>query len=161
MAKHIVNAMVENHAGILSKISGLFARRGFNIDSLAVGITQDPAVSAMTIVVNGDAHTVDQVTKQLSKLVGVLEVRVLEEQASVSRELSLVKVACNAKNRGEVAQIVNIFRGSIIDISEKAVIVELTGSPKKIDSFERMCKPYGIVDLYRTGMLTMTRTVED
>ncbi|MBE7048884.1 MAG: acetolactate synthase small subunit [Ruminococcaceae bacterium] len=161
MAKHIVNAMVENHAGILSKISGLFARRGFNIDSLAVGVTQNPEISAMTIIVNGDAHTVDQVTKQLSKLVGVLEVRVLSENAAVSRELSLIKVACNAKNRSEIAQIVQIFRASIIDISENAVIIELTGTPKKIDAFERMCKPYGIEDLYRTGMISMSRTVED
>ncbi|MGN1059000.1 MAG: acetolactate synthase small subunit [Clostridia bacterium] len=161
MAKHIVNAMVENHAGILSKISGLFARRGFNIDSLAVGVTQNPDISAMTIVVNGDGHTVDQVTKQLSKLVGVLEVRVLDENASVSRELSLIKVSCNAKNRSEVVQIVQIFRASIIDISENAVIIELTGTPKKIDAFERMCKPYGIEDLYRTGMISMTRSITD
>ncbi len=161
MAKHIVNAMVNNHAGILSKISGLFARRGFNIDSLAVGVTQNPEISAMTIVVNGDAHMVDQVAKQLAKLVGVLEVRVLPHDAVVSRELSLIKVACNAKTRSEVMEIVEIFRASIIDISENAVIVELTGTPNKIDAFERMCKPYGIEDLYRTGMISMTRTVED
>ncbi len=161
MAKQIVNATVENHAGILSKISGLFARRGFNIDSLAVGVTQNPDISAMTIVVNGDSHTVDQVSKQLSKLVGVIEVRILDEDMAVSRELSLVKVTCNAKNRAEVAQIVNIFRASIIDISENALIIELTGTPKKIDAFERMCAPYGIEDLYRTGMISMTRTIED
>lgn len=161
MAKHIVNAMVNNHAGILSKVSGLFARRGFNIDSLAVGVTQNPDISAMTIVVNGDSHMVDQVAKQLAKLVGVLEVRVLAKDAVVSRELSLIKVACNAKTRSEVMEIVEIFRASIIDISENAVIVELTGTPNKIDAFERMCKPYGIEDLYRTGMISMTRTVED
>ncbi len=161
MAKHIVNAMVNNHAGILSKVSGLFARRGFNIDSLAVGVTQNPEISAMTIVVNGDSHMVDQVAKQLAKLVGVLEVRILPHNAVVSRELSLIKVSCDAKTRSEVKEIVDIFRASIIDISENAVIVELTGTPKKIDAFEQMCKPYGIEDLYRTGMISMTRTVED
>lgn len=161
MAKHILNALVENHAGILAKMAGLFARRGFNIDSLAVGITQDPEISATTIVVDGDAATVEQVQKQLSKLIDVIEVKTLAPSCSVSRELSLTKVACTAKNRAEIMQIVDIFRANIIDISDHAMIIELTGTGVKIDAFEEMIRPYHILEMSRTGMIAMLRSKAD
>ena len=161
MAKHILNALVENHAGILAKMAGLFARRGFNIDSLAVGVTQDKKISATTIVVDGDANTLEQVKKQLSKLIDVIEVQTLAHESSVSRELSLVKVACTAKNRSEIMQIVDIFRANIIDISDHAMIIEMTGTGSKIDAFEEMVRPYGILEMSRTGMIAMMRSMAD
>ncbi len=161
MAKHILNALVENHAGILAKIAGLFARRGFNIDSLAVGVTQNPQISSATIVVDGDAQTVDQVEKQLSKLIDVIHVQTLAPSCTVSRELSLIKVACTAKNRAEIMQIVDIFRANIIDISDHAVIIEMTGTGSKIDAFEEMVRPYTILEMSRTGMIAMLRSKED
>lgn len=161
MAKYILNALVENHAGILAKMASLFARRGFNIDSLAVGVTQNPEISATTIVVDGDAQTVDQVEKQLSKLIDVISVQTLSPEESVSRELSLIKVACTAKSRAEIMQIVDIFRANIIDISDHAVIIEMTGSAMKIDAFEEMMRPYNILEMSRTGMIAMTRSKVD
>ncbi len=161
MAKYILNALVENHAGILAKIAGLFARRGFNIDSLAVGVTQNKDISATTIVVDGDTKTLEQVKKQLSKLIDVIEVQALAAETSVSRELSLAKVACTAKNRSEIMQIVDIFRANIIDISDHAMIIELTGTGSKIDAFEEMVRPYGIIEMSRTGRIAMLRTMAD
>ncbi|MBR5156350.1 MAG: acetolactate synthase small subunit [Clostridia bacterium] len=161
MSKYILNALVENHAGILAKMASLFARRGFNIDSLAVGETHDPKLSSATIVVDGDAQTVDQVEKQLSKLIDVISVQTLAPEASVSRELSLIKVSCTAKNRAEITQIVDIFRANIIDISDHAVIIELTGSAMKIEAFKEMMRPYNILEMSRTGMIAMTRSLAD
>lgn len=161
MAKHILTALVENHAGILAKMAGLFARRGFNIDSLAVGITQNPDTSSTTIVVDGDSYTVDQVRNQLSKLIDVIEVKVLDPAKSVKRELSLIKVACEPANRAEIMQIVDVFRANIIDISKNALIIELTGTGNKIEAFEEMISPYGIIEMSRTGMIAMSRSKED
>lgn len=161
MAKYILNALVENHAGILAKIAGLFARRGFNIDSLAVGVTQNKEISATTIVVDGDSKTLEQVKKQLMKLIDVLDVQALAPETSVSRELSLTKVSCTAKNRSEIMQIVDIFRANIIDISDHAMIIELTGTGSKIDAFEEMVRPYGIVEMSRTGKIAMVRSKAD
>lgn len=161
MAKHILTALVENHAGILAKMAGLFARRGFNIDSLAVGVTQNPDLSSATIVVDGDAYIVDQVSKQLSKLIDVIEVKALQPSKSVSRELSLIKVKCTAKERAEITQIADIFRANIIDISDHAMILELTGTGSKIEAFEEMIAPYGIIEMSRTGMIAMSRSKED
>lgn len=158
MAKYILNALVYNHAGILSKISGLFARRGFNIESLAVGVTENSDISSATIVVDGDLHLVDQVRKQLGKLIDVIDVNVLDPEKSVSRELSLIKVKCSAKKRAEVAQIAGIFRASIIDISDDALIIEVTGTEQKIEAMKEMMIPYGIIEMSRTGMLSMTRS---
>ena len=158
MAKHILTALVNNHAGILAKVAGLFARRGFNIDSLAVGVTQDPTVSSATIVVEGDASTVDQVSKQLSKLIDVIEVNELARDASVQRELSLIKVSCDTSNRNEVIQIADIFRANVVDVAPTALIIELTGKGDKIDAFEEMIRPYGILEMSRTGMVAMPRT---
>ncbi len=158
MAKYILTALVNNHAGILAKMAGLFARRGFNIDSLAVGVTQDPDISATTIVVNGDGHTVDQVLKQLSKLIDVIEVKHLPAEQAVSRELSLIKVACDPTNRSEIVQVVNIFRAKVVDVAPDALIIELTGTGDKIDAFEQMVRPYGILEMCRTGMVAMRRS---
>ena len=161
MAKHILNALVHNHAGILAKMAALFARRGFNIDSLAVGVTHNKEISSTTIVVDGDAQTVEQVEKQLKKLIDVIDVTTLSAENSVSRELSLIKVSCTAKTRAEIVQIVNIFRANIIDISDHATIIELTGSATKIDAFEEMMRPYNILEMSRTGMIAMSRSKSD
>lgn len=157
MAKHILTALVNNHPGILSKIAGLFARRGFNIDSLAVGVTQNPDTSAATIVVDGDNYTVTQVENQLSKLIDVIEVKNLKRQHAVCRELALIKVACDTKNRNEVIQIVNIFRAKVVDVAPYALIIEMTGTGDKIEAFEQMVQPYGIMEMCRTGMIAMQR----
>lgn len=158
MAKHILTALVNNHAGILAKMAGLFARRGFNIDSLAVGVTQNPDTSATTIVVDGDEYTVDQVSKQLSKLIDVIEVKTLPKEHAVSRELSLIKVSCAPNNRHEIIQIVDIFRAKVVDVAPHALIIELTGTGDKIDAFEEMIQPYGILEMCRTGMVAMQRS---
>lgn len=158
MAKHILNALVENRAGILAKMASLFARRGFNIDSLAVGVTQNPEISATTIVVDGDAQTVEQVEKQLSKLIDVIKVKTLAPETTVSRELSLIKVSCTAEKRAEIMQIVDIFRAKIIDICDHAVIIEMTGTGQKIDAFEEIMHTFGILEMSRTGMIAMTRS---
>ncbi len=159
MAKHILNALVENRAGILAKMASLFARRGFNIDSLAVGVTHKPEISSTTIVVDGDAQTVEQVEKQLGKLIDVISVRSLAPQTTVARELSLIKVSCDAADkRAEIMQIVDIFRANIIDVSDHALIIEMTGSGQKIDAFKEMMSSYGILEMSRTGMIAMSRS---
>ena len=119
MAKHTLSVLVENHAGVLSRVAGLFSRRGFNIDSLAVGVTENPEISRMTIVVDGDDHIVEQVIKQLNKLINVIRVKPLNPADSVSRELALVKVKAGSETRSEIIQIVNIFRANIVDVSRK------------------------------------------
>ena len=157
MAKHTLSVLVENHAGVLSRVAGLFSRRGFNIDSLAVGITEDPAVSRMTIVVDGDEYVVEQVSKQLNKLVDVIKIKKLDDNDSVSRELALIKVSANVSTRGEVLQIVEIFRANVIDISKSTLTIEITGSLDKVEALEDMLKPFGIKEIVRTGMIALER----
>jgi len=157
MAKHILSVLVENHAGVLSRVAGLFSRRGFNIDSLAVGVTEDPNVSRMTIVVDGDDYTVEQVTKQLSKLIDVIKIRQLSPSDSVSRELALIKVNATSATRSEIIQIVNIFRAKIVDVSKNTLTIEMTGSEDKIEAFEEMLKQFGIREIVRTGMIAIER----
>jgi len=128
MAKHTLSVLVENHAGVLSRIAGLFSRRGFNIDSLAVGVTENPEISRMTIVVDGDDYIVEQVTKQLNKLVDVIKIKELDESDSVSRELALIKVGANASTRSEIVQIAEIFRAKIVDVSKTTLTIEISGS---------------------------------
>jgi len=123
MAKHTLSVLVENHAGVLSRVAGLFSRRGFNIDSLAVGVTENPEVSRMTIVVDGDEHTVEQVSKQLNKLVDVIKLKKLDVSESIKRELTLIKVTANASNRTEIIQIVGIFRANIVDVSKTTLTI--------------------------------------
>ncbi len=157
MAKHTLSILVENHAGVLSRVAGLFSRRGFNIDSLAVGVTQNPDISRMTIVVDGDDYIVEQVTKQLNKLIDVIKIRRLDDADSVSRELALIKVTATASTRSEIIQIVEIFRGNIIDVSKNTLTIEISGPVDKIAALEDMVRPFGIKEIVRTGIIALER----
>jgi acetolactate synthase-1/3 small subunit len=155
--KHILSILVENKPGVLTRIAGLFARRGFNIDTLAVGPTDDPTLSRITLTLDGAMHPIDQVTKQLHKLVNVIKIRDLEPVETVSRELALFKVSADGSSRAEVMQMVEIFRGRIIDVAKRSVIVEVTGSWDKIEAFERMIRPFGLIEMARTGEIAISR----
>jgi len=155
--KHTLSILVENHAGVLSRVAGLFSRRGFNIDSLAVGVTEDPKVSRITIVVDGDDYVVEQVTKQLNKLIDVIKIRQLHRNDSVSRELALVKVTATSETRSEIIQIVDIFRANIVDVSKDSLTIEMTGNSAKIEAFEEMLMQFGIKEIVRTGTIAIGR----
>jgi acetolactate synthase-1/3 small subunit len=154
---HTLSVLVENKPGVLARISGLFARRGFNIDSLAVGETQDPKVSRMTIVVSVDSKPLEQVTKQLHKLINILKIMELPREASVERELALIKVGVDAGRRAEVLEIVEIFRAKVIDVDKEALIVEAAGTSDKISALEELLEPYGIIEMARTGRIALGR----
>ena len=155
--KHILSILVENKPGVLTRIAGLFARRGFNIDTLAVGPTDDPTLSRITLTLDGAMHPIDQVTKQLHKLVNVIKIRDLEPSETVARELALFKVSADASTRAEVMQMVDIFRAKIIDVSRRSVTIEVTGSWDKIEAFERMVRPFGLIEMARTGEIAISR----
>ncbi|AKB85450.1 MULTISPECIES: acetolactate synthase small subunit [Methanococcoides] len=155
--KHTLAVLVENKYGVLTRVAGLFSRRGFNIDSLAVGITEDPTISRMTIVVRGDEHVLEQVTKQLNKLIEVIRVTDLGADESVERELALIKVNTDASNRAEIIQIVDIFRARIIDVASKSVTIEVTGDANKIKAIQTLLRPFGIKEMARTGKVALTR----
>ena len=155
--KHILSILVENKPGVLTRIAGLFARRGFNIDTLAVGPTDDPTLSRITLTLDGAMHPIDQVTKQLHKLVNVIKIRDLEPTETAARELALFKVSADGSTRAEVMQMVEIFRGKIIDVSKRSVIIEVTGSFDKIEAFERMIRPFGLIEMARTGEIAISR----
>ncbi len=155
--KHILTILVQNRPGVLTRIAGLFARRGFNIDTLAVGPTDDPALSRITLTVDGAKHPIDQVTKQLHKLVNVLKIRDLEPDDAVSRELAMFKVACDGSTRVEVMQIAEIFRGRVVDIGRRSVVIEVTGTDDKIEAFEALVRPFGLVEMVRTGEIAISR----
>lgn len=155
--EHTITVLVENHAGVLARVAGLFARRGYNIESLAVSVTDKPEVSRMTIVVGGDLRVLEQITKQLNKLVEVLKVVDYSETTAVERELALIKVNAESKDRAEIMQIVEIFRGRIIDMSDKTFIIEVTGSTDKLDKITDLLTAYGIRELVRTGIIAMAR----
>ena len=155
--QHVITALVENHAGVLARVAGLFARRGYNIESLAVSVAEDPSVSRMTIVVGGDHLELEQITKQLHKLIEVVRVVDYTEIPAVERELALIKVGAEPRDRGEIMQIVEVFRGRIIDMSEKTFVIEVTGSPDKLDKIRGLLEPYGIREMVRTGLIAMAR----
>ena len=155
--EHTITVLVENHPGVLARVAGLFARRGYNIESLAVSVTDRPEVSRMTIVVGGDLRVLEQITKQLNKLVEVLKVVDYSETAAVERDLALIKVNSEAKDRAEIMQIVEIFRARIIDMSDKTFIIEVTGSTDKLDKITGLLSGYGIRELVRTGIIAMAR----
>ena len=157
--QHTITALVENKPGVLARVSGLFARRGFNIESLAVSITDDPSVSRMTIVVEGDDTVLEQITKQLHKLIDVIKVEDYQGMPIVQRELAMIKVNAEPSARPDIMQVVNIFRAKIIDISDKTFTVEVTGSVEKVDAIEELLKPYGIRELVRTGRIAMMRGI--
>src|SRR5205085_6897313 len=143
--KHVLSILVENKPGVLTRVAGLFARRGFNIDTLAVGPTDDERISRMTITLDGAKHPIDQVTKQLHKLVNVLKIRDLEPGETVARELAMFKIAAEGDARSEVIQLAEVFRGRVVDVSRRAVVIEITGNDAKIEAFERMVRPFGLV----------------
>ncbi|NLG84053.1 MAG: acetolactate synthase small subunit [Firmicutes bacterium] len=156
--RHTLSVMVMNHPGVLARVAGLFSRRGYNIDSVAVGKTEDPEVSRMTIVVDAeDEMTLEQITKQLYKLIDVIKINDITSTERVERELVLIKVSATSANRPEILQIVDIFRARVVDVSEKALIVEATGTQDKIEALIAMLKPFGLKELVRTGKVAMVR----
>ncbi|MGW4379693.1 acetolactate synthase small subunit [Kitasatospora sp. NPDC004531] len=157
MSKHTLSVLVENKPGVLARIAALFSRRGFNIDSLAVGPTEHPDVSRMTIVVNVEELPLEQVTKQLNKLVNVIKIVELDQAQAVQRELVLVKVRADAETRSQVTEIVQLFRAKTVDVSPDAVTVEATGSSDKLEAMLRMLEPYGIKELVQSGLVAIGR----
>ena len=157
MERYTLSVLVENHAGVLSRVVGLFSRRGFNIHSLSVGTTQDENISRITIEVNGDALMVEQVSKQLSKIMEVIKIKTLRDGEMVKRGLVLVKVKVGPKTRSEVIEITNVFRAKIVDISPSTLTIELTGHDKKIGAFIDIIEQYGIEEIAQTGMTALER----
>ena len=155
--QYTLSILVENQAGVLSKISGLFSRRGFNIDSLAVGVTTDPNVSRITIVANGDEYVVEQLEKQLIKLIPVIKVKRLAEGDFISRELILIKVHCPAAKRGEILTTVELMQGKIVDFSTTSVTVEYCECSSRVDTLVELLKPYGIREIVRTGTVALDK----
>ena len=155
--KHVLSILVENRPGVLTRIAGLFARRGFNIETLTVGPTDNGGFSRITLTVDGALHPIDQVTKQLHKLINVLKIRDLEPADTVARELALFKVAADGVQRGELMQIAEIFRGKVVDVTKRAVIIEITGTTDKIAAFESMVRPFGLIEMMRTGEIAISR----
>ena len=155
--KHILSILVENKPGVLTRITGLFARRGFNIDTLAVGPTDDETVSRITLTLDGAVHPIDQVTKQLHKLINVLKIRDLEPGETLARELALFKVSADGSARAEVMQICEIFRAKVVDVTKRSVVVEVTGTCDKVDAFEALVRPFGLIEMARTGEIAISR----
>ncbi len=155
--KHTLSILVENKPGVLTRVAGLFARRGFNIESLAVGLSEDAQLSRITIVIDGDEHPVDQVTKQLHKLINVLKIRDLEPGNAVSAELLLVKVAGDGDKRTEALQIAEIFKAKIVDVDRRALTLRVVGAGDKIEAMLALLQPLGLLEVVRTGTIAMAR----
>lgn len=155
--KHTLSLLVENKPGVLARIAGLFSRRGYNIESLAVNTTESPELSRITLVVEGDEKVLEQITKQLYKLIVVLKVNDFTDVPVVERELALIRVNSDSSNRRAIIDLVEIFRANIVDVSEKDLIIEITGDSEKIDAFEKNLEPYGIKEMVRTGKIVMAR----
>jgi len=158
--EHVISILVENQAGVLSRISGMFSARAYNIDSLAVGETIDPTVSRITITAHGDDAIIEQIIKQLRKLIDVIRVVNLSEKSYVDRELVLIKVKADKKTRGEILQIAEIFRARTIDIAQGSMSLEVVGDQKKIDAIIQMMQPFGVLEVARTGRIAMFRGEE-
>lgn len=157
MSRHIISILVENQSGVLSRVTGLFSRRGYNIDSLSVGETENELFSRITVVIDGDDYIIEQIEKQVKKLVDVINVVELLPDDSVFRELALIKVNADASVRPEIVGIVDIFRANIIDVSNSTVTIELTGDQTKISAFCELLEPYGIKEIARTGLTGLQR----
>jgi acetolactate synthase-1/3 small subunit len=155
--RHTIAVIVENKPGVLTRISGLFSRRSFNIESLSVGGTDNPDYSRMTITVEGDEVVLEQVIKQLSKLINVIRVSLLDPLESVERELALIKVSADKDNRGEIMQLVSVFRAKVIDVAPRSMVIEVTGDEQKVDAMERLLRQFGIKEMARTGKVSMVR----
>ena len=159
--KRIFSVSVENRFGVLSKVSSLFARRGYNIESLTAGVTTDPRFTRMTVVVEGDELILEQITKQLQKLVDVEDIKILEPEASVNRELILVKVRVEESQRQSVITMADVFRGTVVDVGKDSLIIELTGKQDKLEAFIRLLDGYEILELARTGITGLSRGSDD
>jgi acetolactate synthase I/III small subunit len=157
MKKHTLAVLVKNKPGVLARVAGLFSRRGYNIDSLAVGVMEDPDVSRMTIVVHGDDAVLEQVTKQFNKLVDFITVSDIGRDDAVGRELALIKVAADLNSRAEIVQIANIFKARIVDIALNSMIIEVTGDEGKIEAIEKLLRQFGINEIVRTGKIALVR----
>lgn len=155
--RHTISVLVDNEFGVLSRVSGLFSGRGFNIESLSVGETLDPKVSRMTIVTSGNDQIIEQITKQLHKLINVIKVNDLTESDHIEREMMLIKVATDSSNRAEVLRIADIFRAKIVDVSPKYYTIETTGDENKLNAFLELLRPHGIREIARTGRIAMVR----
>ncbi len=155
--RHVLTALVMNEPGVLSHVANMFSARGFNIDSLVVGRTEDPNLSRMTIVVIADERTLDQVRKQLAKIVTVVKVRDYKDSPYVSRDLMLVKLGVTPRTRSEIIELADLFRGRVVDVGHQAIMVELSGEEDKLDAFVELVRPYGIRELSRTGVIAMAR----
>jgi acetolactate synthase-1/3 small subunit len=159
--KHILSLLVENKPGVLARIAGLFSRRGFNIDTLAVGPTEDPDISRITLTLDGAVHPIDQVTKQLHKLVNVIKIRDMEPDQTIAREMALFRVQAGVENRTDLLQFAGIFKAKVVDVSRRTLTIEVTGSSDKIDAFERMIRPHGLIEMARTGEVAISRSRPD
>ncbi len=155
--EHIISVLVENKPRVLARVSSLFARRGYNIESLAVGPTHDPTISRITLVVEGNTDTLEQITKQLYKLIDVIKVGDFTQASYVDRELALIKVNASSDVRAEIVQTVEIFRARVVDVEERSLIIEVTGTPDKIDALEQLLRKYGIIEMTRTGRIALAR----
>jgi acetolactate synthase-1/3 small subunit len=155
--KHTLSVLVENKPGVLTRVAGLFARRGFNIDSLVVGESEDPKLSRMTITIDGAEHPIDQVTKQLHKLINVVKIRDLDPENMVARELALIKVNASGAARGELLEIVRIFNARVVDVDKRTLTIEAASSPNKLRALEEMLQPYGVIEVVRTGIVGIAR----
>ncbi|MCD7818431.1 MAG: acetolactate synthase small subunit [Lachnospiraceae bacterium] len=161
MKKRVLSLLVDNTSGVLSRVAGLFSRRGYNIDSLTVGETTDPRYSRMTIVASGDEQTLDQITKQLAKLIDVVDIKILDGDTSVCRELILVKVRVDVHERQDIITMANVFRGRVVDVGADSLIIELTGQQSKLDAFLRLLEGHEILELARTGITGLSRGADD
>ncbi len=161
MSKIVLSLLVDNQAGVLSRVSGLFSRRGYNIDSLTVGETENPKFSRMTVVASGEPEALEQIQKQLAKLVDVVEIKALERETSVTRELVLVKVSVDAEDRHKITEIADIFRAKIVDVSNASMMLELTGNTAKLEAFISLLEGFHIRQLVRTGVAGLSRGCAD
>jgi acetolactate synthase I/III small subunit len=157
ISRHILTALVENRPGVLSRVANLFRRRNFNIDSLTVGRTHNDDLSRMTLVMDGSPQEVERLEKNLYKLIDVIQVELMTEQPSLCRDLALIKVAVSGENRREVHELADIFRARIVDVSAESMIIELTGEEAKIENFTDLLRPFGIIEMVRTGVVAMGR----
>ena len=156
--KHVLSLLVENHQGVLSRISGLFSGRGYNLESITAGVTADPGITRITLVSSGNENVLEQIKKQLNKLIDVIKLIDLTEKPSVHREMALIKVHAAPKQRGEVFQIADVFRTRVMDVGMDSIILEITGSCEKIDDFITIMQNYGITELARSGLISMEKT---
>ena len=156
--RHTISVLVDNEFGVLSKVSSLFSGRGFNIESLCVAETLDPKVSRMTIVTTGDDQVLEQITKQLNKLINVIKVSDLTAEEHIERELALIKVNVNADDRAEILSVIDIFRGKVVDVSPTTYTIEMTGDAEKVSAITELLRPFGIKEIVRTGKIAMARS---